>query len=96
MCGMCPATGDLENGGPEEPVDFLCQVAHLRAYSMGIPVPPHGDCEYCEGASGHLALMSQAAALKEKLGGVPPESADLPVIPVVGGERCGGCTLCDG
>jgi radical SAM protein with 4Fe4S-binding SPASM domain len=31
MCGMCPANGELENGDPEEPVDFLCRVAHLRA-----------------------------------------------------------------
>jgi radical SAM protein with 4Fe4S-binding SPASM domain len=47
MCGMCPANGDLENGDPEEPVDFLCQVAHLRAYALGLTIPPHGDCQYC-------------------------------------------------
>ena len=48
MCGMCPANGDLENGDPEEPVDFLCQVAHLRAYALGLTIPPHGNCEYCK------------------------------------------------
>jgi len=48
MCGMCPANGELENGDPESPVDFLCRVAHLRARAMSIPVPPHGECEYCE------------------------------------------------
>lgn len=48
MCGMCPANAELENGCPEAPVDFLCEVAHLRARAMGILVPPHGGCEYCE------------------------------------------------
>ncbi len=48
MCGMCPANGELENRDPEEPVDFLCRVAHLRANDLGLTVPPHGDCEYCK------------------------------------------------
>jgi len=48
MCGMCPANGELEKGHPEEPVDFLCRVAHLRAHALGLTVPPHGDCEYCK------------------------------------------------
>jgi radical SAM protein with 4Fe4S-binding SPASM domain len=48
MCGMCPANAELENGDQEAPVEFLCEVAHLRAQAMGIPVPPHGGCEYCE------------------------------------------------
>jgi radical SAM protein with 4Fe4S-binding SPASM domain len=49
LCGMCPANGELEAGDPESPVAFLCQVAHLRANAFGVPVPAHGDCEYCEG-----------------------------------------------
>jgi radical SAM protein with 4Fe4S-binding SPASM domain len=48
MCGMCPANGELENRDAEEPVDFLCHVAHLRAKALGMPVKPHGDCKYCE------------------------------------------------
>jgi radical SAM protein with 4Fe4S-binding SPASM domain len=48
MCGMCPANGELENRDAEEPVDFLCQVAHLRAKALGMPVRPHGECKYCE------------------------------------------------
>ena len=39
LCGMCPATAQLENGDPEEPVDYLCQVAHLRALAVGDPDP---------------------------------------------------------
>jgi radical SAM protein with 4Fe4S-binding SPASM domain len=47
MCGMCPANGELENQDPEAPIDFLCQVAHLRAKALGFSVKPHGECEYC-------------------------------------------------
>jgi radical SAM protein with 4Fe4S-binding SPASM domain len=47
MCGMCPPNSLLEKGDAEEPVDFFCEVAHLRANAFGIPVKPHGECEYC-------------------------------------------------
>jgi radical SAM protein with 4Fe4S-binding SPASM domain len=47
MCGMCPVNARLENRDPEEPVDFLCEVAHLRAKALGIQIKPHGECEYC-------------------------------------------------
>ena len=57
MCGMCPANGILECGDAEEPVDFLCQVAHLRAYAFEIPIPPHGECEYCPGGAKHQEMM---------------------------------------
>jgi radical SAM protein with 4Fe4S-binding SPASM domain len=48
MCGMCPANGELENGDPEEPVEFMCEVAHLRARALGLSIKPQGECEYCE------------------------------------------------
>jgi radical SAM protein with 4Fe4S-binding SPASM domain len=48
MCGMCPVNAELENRDPEEPVDFFCQVAHLRAKALGFTIKPHGECEYCE------------------------------------------------
>jgi len=51
MCGMCPANAELESKDPEEPVDFLCQVAHLRAKALGIQVKPHGECVYCRGGN---------------------------------------------
>ena len=47
-CGMCPPNAELEKGDAEEPVDFLCHVAHLRARALGIHVPPHGECKYCQ------------------------------------------------
>jgi len=47
ICGMCPPNSELEKGDPEEPVDFFCEVAHLRAHTFGIAVKPHGECKYC-------------------------------------------------
>lgn len=72
MCGMCPANGELENGDPESPVDFLCRVAHLRAHAFGLPIAPHGACEYCPGGIGHAAMLASAAALRA---GLPPPPA---------------------
>ncbi|MBN1570662.1 MAG: radical SAM protein [Acidobacteria bacterium] len=65
MCGMCPANSELEQGDPESPVDFLCQVAHLRAYALDIPVAPHGDCEYCKGGEAFPEMERLASGLKE-------------------------------
>jgi len=64
MCGMCPANAELEEGDPESPVDFLCHVAHLRAEALEIPVPAHGDCEYCAGGSAHTALMDSLESIR--------------------------------
>ncbi len=63
MCGMCPANGELENGDPESPVEFLCEVAHLRAYALGLAVPPHGPCAYCPGGEHHDAITQTATDL---------------------------------
>jgi radical SAM protein with 4Fe4S-binding SPASM domain len=97
MCGMCPANGELENGDPESPVSFLCHVAHLRAATMEIPVPPHGDCEYCEGGSSHAALAQSLKSLEtraqEKWMHFPERK---PLLPVLTGQRSGGagCSSC--
>ncbi len=63
MCGLCPANAGLENLDEEEPVDFLCRVAHLRAYAFDVPIPPHGDCEYCEGGSRYSEMMRMVKKL---------------------------------
>jgi radical SAM protein with 4Fe4S-binding SPASM domain len=47
-CGMCPANGELESRDAEDPVDFLCQVAHLRAKALDLPIKEHGECKYCQ------------------------------------------------
>ncbi|NIM59465.1 MAG: radical SAM protein [Candidatus Aminicenantes bacterium] len=31
LCGQCPGWAQLENGDPESPVEYLCQIAELRA-----------------------------------------------------------------
>jgi radical SAM protein with 4Fe4S-binding SPASM domain len=64
LCGMCPANGELECGDPQQPVDFLCRVAHLRAYALGITAAPHGDCEYCPGGRSHADMIQAVARLK--------------------------------
>src|SRR5208283_2265544 len=97
LCGMCPANGELENADPEAPVDFLCHVAHLRAKTMGIAVPAHGECEYCEGGAAYSALLHSAATLEhrhdERWMGQAPRAK---VIPIAAGDRsagagCGSC-----
>ena len=60
---MCPANSELEMNDPEEPVDFQCQVAHLRAVSFEWQIAPHGECEYCEGGGRREKLVSEAAGL---------------------------------
>lgn len=34
MCGQCPGVAQMENGNPEEPVEYLCRIAHLRAQAF--------------------------------------------------------------
>lgn len=97
MCGMCPANGELENGDAEAPVDFLCHVAHLRAQAMDIPVPAHGDCEYCAAGSAHSALMSSLEALRGYQGRTwmcPSETVSL--LPILSDRprTSGGCSSC--
>jgi radical SAM protein with 4Fe4S-binding SPASM domain len=100
MCGMCPANGELENGDPEAPVDFLCRVAHIRAHALGLPVPPHGDCEYCEGGAGYPKLIAAVARLDRTKRAAPAIGALsgrlLPMAATTAGAGCGGggCASC--
>jgi radical SAM protein with 4Fe4S-binding SPASM domain len=92
-CGMCPANGELENLDPESPVDFLCQVSHLRALTFDLSVTPHGDCEYCEGGSGFEQLKESAQRLRrraeENLLGLKLKR----YLPIVAEQRSGaGCS----
>ena len=36
LCGQCPGWSQLEHGDDETPVDFLCEVGHLRAKAFGL------------------------------------------------------------
>jgi len=98
MCGMCPANGELENDDPEAPVDFLCRVAHLRAYAFGLPFGGHGECEYCEGGVGYEEMMLAVARVKAMTPGVtlPTARHPLPMLqqPAAVGCSSGGCQSC--
>ncbi len=77
LCSMCPAWGTLENGDAESPVEFLCEVAHLRAMALGIDAPEHGPCEYCAGGAQNGRLKQAAeniVAWSE-----PAATGDMPV-----------------
>jgi radical SAM protein with 4Fe4S-binding SPASM domain len=100
LCSMCPANGELENGDPESPVEFLCQVAHLRAYTLGVAVPEHGACPSCPSGADHDALLNSAARLKkgtaefEKIVSAKGSNSLLPVLQTEGGCGSGGCASC--
>jgi radical SAM protein with 4Fe4S-binding SPASM domain len=89
LCGMCPANGELENGDPEAPVEYLCRVAHLRAEAFGVYVRPHGDCENC---ADHEELEQIAATLHAHVHD-QPMMRPIPEAPV-GGCATGGCSSC--
>lgn len=38
LCGQCPGWAWLENANPEVPVEYLCQIAHLREEAFDIKV----------------------------------------------------------
>jgi radical SAM protein with 4Fe4S-binding SPASM domain len=100
LCSMCPANGELEAGDPESPVDFLCQVAHLRAYALGLKVPEHGDCPACPGGIHHPDLLHSARQIADheiEVGSWLPRSANSSLLPVLQAkEGCGtsGCGSC--
>jgi radical SAM protein with 4Fe4S-binding SPASM domain len=35
LCGQCPGWAGLENNDLQQPVDYLCEIAHLRAKTIG-------------------------------------------------------------
>jgi radical SAM protein with 4Fe4S-binding SPASM domain len=102
LCSMCAANGELEGGDPEKPVDFLCQVAHLRALALGMQIPEHGDCDCCLGGAHHAALRESAARICQNSPAptdviplvLPGPSSLLPVIDSRGGCSSGGCSSC--
>ena len=63
FCGMCPAMGELEHQDAERAVEPFCEVGHLRAVALGVPIPAHGHCAYCPGGSLHAALLAKAERL---------------------------------
>jgi radical SAM protein with 4Fe4S-binding SPASM domain len=99
LCSMCAANGELENGDAESPVDFLCQVAHVRAYALGIDPPEHGDCNCCKGGTHYDALKSSAKRVLNHempvaFAPVPAASGGLNILQAPSGCQSGGCGSC--
>jgi radical SAM protein with 4Fe4S-binding SPASM domain len=91
VCGMCPANGELENQDAESPVDYLCEVAHLRAMVLGFEVPAHGSCEFCSGGKFYNRLRRTA----ENISAVDTDACSNAILPILNnsssGVGCGGC-----
>jgi len=96
LCGMCPANGELENGDRESPVEFLCHVAHLRAASIGVEVPAHGDCEFCAGGSEYDAMLESARRIASKEIDVESWAGPGQVFSILNNSHvtAGGCGNC--
>ena len=96
LCGMCPANGEMENGDRESPVAFLCNVAHLRAATIGVDVPAHGKCEFCAGGSEHEGLLESARRIASKEIDVESWVGPQQILPIlnnssVAAGACGSC-----
>ena len=98
LCGMCPANGELENGDRESPVEFLCNVAHLRAAAIGVDVPSHGECDFCAGGAEYEALMESARRIASKEIDVENWVGPQSILPVLNNVSvaAGGCRSCGG
>jgi radical SAM protein with 4Fe4S-binding SPASM domain len=102
LCSACAATSELENGDPETPVEFFCEVAHLRSHAVGFPPPAHGNCAFCEGGGGHPRLIQALASIRSGATAAtlasPPRRSALKVLdaPKASGSSCssGGCRSC--
>jgi radical SAM protein with 4Fe4S-binding SPASM domain len=96
LCGMCPANGELENGDRETPVEFLCNVAHLRAAAIGAEIPAHGECEFCSGGSEHEALLESARRIVRKEIDVESWVGPQHILPILNNSHaagaCGSCS----
>ena len=95
-CGMCPANGELENNDAESPVDFLCEVTHLRTHALRLPIPAHGDCDFCEGGSRYPELLRTAETIKKRFLAERLDLSSNRYLPVLAEPRTGasGCSSC--
>jgi radical SAM protein with 4Fe4S-binding SPASM domain len=96
LCGMCPANGEMENGDKESPVEFLCNVAHLRAAVIGVEVFAHGECEFCADGAAHDELLESARRIRSKEVDVeswvgPQRIFSILNNPSVAADGCGSC-----
>ncbi len=95
VCSMCPANGELENGDPESPVEFMCEVAHLRALTLGFEVPEHGDCEFCRDPERQTALRDSVRRITSRETTPAAWTGPQSILPILNNSQsaagCGGC-----
>jgi radical SAM protein with 4Fe4S-binding SPASM domain len=99
LCSMCPANGELENGDAESPVDFLCEVAHLRAMALGLDVPAHGECDFCSGGRNYDSVEESAHRIRSKEINVSEWTSPKVLLPILNNSAAasyGGCDGCGG
>ena len=99
LCSMCPANGELENGDAESPVDFLCEVAHLRAMALGLDVPGHGECDFCPGGRHYESVNESAHRIASKEINVSEWISPKVLLPILNNSSAssyGGCNGCGG
>jgi radical SAM protein with 4Fe4S-binding SPASM domain len=98
LCGMCPANGEMENGDRESPVDFLCQVAHLRAATIGTEIPEHGQCDFCVGGAQHEKILESARRISNNEIDVESWTRQQEVLPIlnIASPSFSGCGTCVG
>jgi radical SAM protein with 4Fe4S-binding SPASM domain len=99
LCSMCPANGELENGDAESPVDFLCEVAHLRAMALGLDVPGHGECDFCSGGRHYDSVKDSARRIASKEINVSEWISPKVLLPILNNSSAssyGGCNGCGG
>ncbi len=96
LCGMCPANGEMENGDKESPVEFLCHVAHLRAATIGVDVPTHGECQFCVGGTQHDEVLESARRIQSKEIDVESWVGPQQILPILNNPSvsAGGCGSC--
>jgi radical SAM protein with 4Fe4S-binding SPASM domain len=95
VCSTCPASGELENGDPESPVDFLCEVAHLRAMVLGFEIPKHGECEFCVAGEPRTRVLESAERISSLEVSPSFWTAPQTLLPIINNPAsatgCGGC-----
>jgi len=102
LCSTCAATSELEHGDAETPVEYFCEVAHLRALAVGHTPPAHGDCAFCSGGERHAHLRAELDALQRgERRQRPARRASLAVVddggrPVPSSCGSDGCGSCNG
>ena len=96
VCSMCPANGELENGDAESPVEFLCEVAHLRAMALGFEVPAHGECDFCAGGARHEEVKESAQRIISKEVDVRQWSGPQALLPILNNHSQAGTASCSG